>query len=276
MRALSRLGATWLDVSTGSLIVANLVPLFGALFLGWNAGVILILYWAENLVVGFYSELKILLARGGPEANVSGVDPGSRAGAAARRAPVAFAGFVHLAKLFPMAFFALHYGGFCAVHGVFVYAFVREIGEGADFDVFPLADDWPGPLVFLQIGASLVERILANYGEEIAVPLLALFASHGVSFVQNYLLRRESKTATVGAMMGAPYARIVLMHVAIISAALPVLLFGSPLPLLAVLVLLKIAFDVPLHTVSHTPGMTVRNLLGGTMRRQRRARVNGK
>ena len=45
--------------SVTSLIVANLVPLFGALLFGWSIGVIVILYWCETAVIGLYSILKL-------------------------------------------------------------------------------------------------------------------------------------------------------------------------------------------------------------------------
>ena len=35
-----------------ALIVANVIPLFGVLFLGWNVWTILTIYWLENGVVG--------------------------------------------------------------------------------------------------------------------------------------------------------------------------------------------------------------------------------
>jgi membrane-associated PAP2 superfamily phosphatase len=53
--------------STGAvvaLIVANAIPLVGALFLGWNVWMILIVFWLENGIVGFFNVLKILRAEG--------------------------------------------------------------------------------------------------------------------------------------------------------------------------------------------------------------------
>lgn len=43
----------------------------------------------------------------------------------------------HGARLFLMLFFLVHYGGFCAVHGMFVNVMARGLGEGQDIDVFP-------------------------------------------------------------------------------------------------------------------------------------------
>ena len=57
-------GTKWRDLRTPSvmsLIAANLIPLFGTIFLGWG-GVVLILYWYETAVIGGYSILKLPFA----------------------------------------------------------------------------------------------------------------------------------------------------------------------------------------------------------------------
>ncbi len=81
-----------LDVPIVALLAANTIPLFGVLFLGWDAFYIVLLYWTENLVIGFYNVLKMVFA--------------------AVPHPVA-----HMGKLFIIPFFIVHYGGFTAVHG---------------------------------------------------------------------------------------------------------------------------------------------------------------
>lgn len=40
------------------LLAANVIPLWGVLVLRWDAFLIVLLYWAENLAVGFYNVLK--------------------------------------------------------------------------------------------------------------------------------------------------------------------------------------------------------------------------
>ena len=51
--------------------------------------------------------------------------------------------------------------------------------------------------------------------------------------------------------MGAPYARVVVMHVAIIAGGFLTMVFGSPAALLFVLVVLKTIIDVELHLREH-------------------------
>ena len=52
-------------------------------------------------------------------------------------------------------------------------------------------------------------------------------------------------------IMMRPYKRILLMHVAIIFGGVLITKLGSPVALLCVLILLKIALDLWLHVRSH-------------------------
>jgi Family of unknown function (DUF6498) len=95
------LGATtaadWQRPSVIALLLANLVPVFGVLFLHWEVFPLMFLFWSENVIVGVFNILKMLTAN--PES------------------PVSWAG-----KLFIIPFFCVHYGMFTFVHGIFVVA----------------------------------------------------------------------------------------------------------------------------------------------------------
>jgi hypothetical protein len=52
-----------LRASTLALLTANLMPLIGVLALNWDVTPIMIFYWAENLVIGFFNVLKLRLAQ---------------------------------------------------------------------------------------------------------------------------------------------------------------------------------------------------------------------
>jgi hypothetical protein len=51
------------SLSIQALTVANLVPLFGVVFLGWDAAAIVLLYWIENLIIGFINTLRMILVK---------------------------------------------------------------------------------------------------------------------------------------------------------------------------------------------------------------------
>jgi hypothetical protein len=215
-----------LDLPIIALLAANAIPLFGVVFLDWNAFNVVILYWAENLVIGFYNVLKITLA--------------------AVPHPIA-----HLGKLFLIPFFTVHYGGFTAVHGFFVMAIFHE-GNGGG----PLmkGQQWPCFLVFVQMLFGVTKYMYSVIPPQVRLAVLALFASHGVSFVYNYFFKREYASANLGKLMVSPYGRVVVMHITILAGGFLTMAVGSPAPLLAVLVLLKTVLDVTLHNRSHRKG----------------------
>ena len=79
----------------------------------------------------------------------------------------------------------------------------------------------------------------------------ALFISHGVSFLLNFLLGGERDRLTVSQLMAAPYGRIVILHVTIIAGAFATMALGQPIFLLIILVALKIGVDVSMHLREH-------------------------
>jgi len=210
-------------VSLAALVAANLVPLVGVLWFGWDATMIVLLYWAENIVIGAYNILRMALVK---------VDH-----------PAA-----HLGKLFVIPFFCIHFGGFCAVHGFFLLAL---FGLGTEAESLMSGGSWPGPLVFVQLLAAVIAQVWRNHPEGMGWLVACLAVSHGISFVQNYLVRGERAATSMGKEMGRPYKRIAILHITIIAGAAPIMMLGSPVPLLCILVLLKTYMDVRLHVKSH-------------------------
>jgi len=213
------------NLSLLSLIGANLIPFAGIFFFGWDVTFIVLLYWTENLIVGFYNILKMALLKMDRATN-------------------------NLEKLFIIPFFCVHYGGFCAGHGLFLTIFFK-LGSGSS----PLENNsvWWGPLIFLQLLFSVIAKIWKSTPPEMIWAMIGLTVSHGISFVENYILGQEYKTSSLKKLMHQPYQRIIIMHIAIIAGGIFVMKLNSPLPLLIILILLKIFFDLHLHKKSHLP-----------------------
>ncbi len=203
-------------VALASLIVVNLLPLFGVLLWGWDVGAIVVLYWSENLILGAITLIKMLA-----------------------KAPVK--------GLFQSVFFLFHYGAFCAVHGLFILNLMLNV----DGDPFGEGDSWPFLLVFVELLVNVVNSVLANAPSQWLWVFAALAVSHGVSLVFNYFGTGESSRMTLSKLMTAPYKRIVILHVAIIFGGMGVMALGEPVAMLVVLVLLKLAMDVALHRREH-------------------------
>ena len=69
--------------------------------------------------------------------------------------------------------------------------------------------------------------------------------------MENFILGKEYRTLTLEKLMSQPYQRIIVMHIAIIAGGIFVMKLNSPMPLMIILILLKIFFDLHLHKKSH-------------------------
>ena len=228
-----------------ALIVANLVPLIGVVVFRWSLLTILVVYWIENGIVGFWNVPKILLAQG----SVVPIDSSRLPPAAARSlAAMTVPGVGRLGLAF---FFLVHYGLFWAAHGFFVLnlpAFASFSATGLE----PCLDTGTFP-AFPEAAAGCAGPHVLGLGVEssVLIAAVALFLSHGLSFLVNYLGRGEYLTASPTRQMAAPYGRVFVLHLTIILGAFAIALLGAPIGALVVLVVLKTAFDLRLHLREH-------------------------
>jgi hypothetical protein len=227
--------------SAWALVAANALPLFGVLFLGWDTFSIIIIYWAENVVIGAVNVLKMITCS--PDANrlVWGdVDLNDKLnrermeqsrGDAVKMLRLAN----HGSKLFLVPFFIFHYGMFCFVHGVFIFAiFGREAGGFSHVDGF-------GPFG----GFDNFRQIFSQQHLWWCVAALAI--SHLWSFAVNYIGRGEYRRTAVPILMFQPYARIIILHVAILIGGIVAMTLGSNVFVLLLLIIGKTLLDLSLH-----------------------------
>jgi hypothetical protein len=74
-----------------------------------------------------------------------------------------------------------------------------------------------------------------------------LILSHGLSFYWNYIQNGEYQRASLNALMGQPYGRVIVLHMTVLFGGWIVMTLGSPLVALALLVVLKTAADLRAH-----------------------------
>lgn len=87
--------------SMAALIALNALPIYGVFNWGWQSFDLIFLYWLENLIIGLFTLLRMLVR---PYRH--GVDL--------------------VMPLFLAPFFTLHYGLFCLGHGSFVFSLFAE------------------------------------------------------------------------------------------------------------------------------------------------------
>jgi len=136
----------------------------------------------------------------------------------------------YLSILFVPAFI-FHYGVFMLVHLVFIFSIFTPVLTYSSF--FP--------------SFKLIEPYLNN----ISISIIGLLISHGASFFSNFIGNQESKRTNIVKQMGAPYSRIIVMHLTLIFSGWLILIFKEPILGLVLLVLLKIVIDITFHLREH-------------------------
>jgi uncharacterized protein DUF6498 len=238
-----------------ALLVANAIPLVGVLFFGWSLWTVLVLYWLENGIVGLWTIPRILLARG--ELAV----PVAPRGAATVVMPLISAA----ARPVMAAFFLVHYGVFWIGHGFFVLFLPTMFGlRSATLDGgLPTLDPATGLPTFDPAPAAAGGGFGEIVWSSVALGAVALFLSHGLTFVLDYLGKREYLRTSAPAEAMKPYGRVVVLHLTILAGAFAILVIGAPILLIAILVALKAALDLRLHLRHKVAAGTVGALTGG-------------
>lgn len=145
------------------IILINLIPVGGVVFLGWDAGAILILYWVENVIIGLLTLPRILTAQG--------AIPQREGGKTETRGALG-------------CFFVIHYGIFTLVHGVITLVvaagFITDEQEGV----------WPAVGLLWAIVATAILHGVAFFRDWIrprtwrtASPMFEMFRPYGRIFV---------------------------------------------------------------------------------------------
>jgi len=193
---------SWSSPSSIALIIANLVPVAGATFFGWSLGDVMVLYWAESAVIGFFNLLKIIVIG-------------------------------RWSALFYGPFFVGHFGGFMAVHFLFIYT-IFVVGLQHETDISGNLSD--------------VAKLFIGLWPALA----ALFFSHAYSFFANFLDREEYRGKTVSDQMSEPYSRVIFMHLVLIFGGGLTMFLNNPTPVLLAVIAIKIYVDLKSHMKERT------------------------
>lgn len=187
-------------------VAVNLIPIVGVILWGWSAFALIVLYWLENIVIGVRNLLSMLAT-----ALLGG-------------------GLNWIGALFFGAFFTVHYGMFCYGHGIFVMAMFGAAENGA----------FHGDTMLDLAGAV---RALFTAQSNLAIGFASIVLWQFVQFVL-FLVRGEVRRTNPLELMGAPYPRIVVLHVTIIFGGFILLGLNQPTGGVIMLALVKMAYDV--------------------------------
>lgn len=249
-------------VAIASLILANILPLLGVLYLEWSLYSVLLLFWLESGVIGLFNILKILIAQGDANRPVKLGETEISSSSIVGRV------YRIMSRLGIVLFFCFHYGMFWAVHGLFVQLLFNEASP-----VFMTSGPLPNGNLQINTASGFnggsfngggfnggdaavsgfngfgVEQF--GLGGDVMSAAGFMAISHGISFVSNYLGHGEFRHATPPDLMGGVYGRVMVLHVVILAGGALVMTLEAPVYAVALLVLLKIGVDLRAHLREH-------------------------
>jgi len=203
--AIQRAGLLYSDRSLTFLLLTNLATVVGTVLQGWNITDLLWIYWGQSVVIGYYNVHRIVdLDRIATDGFISNIRPVEPMCETQRCTAVCF---------------ALHYGLFHLVYGVFLLTTFR-IHPG-----FPVAG--------------------------VLLCILAFWFTHRFSYRFNR--ERDRAVPNIGSLMFFPYVRIIPMNLVILLGA-PIA--GDNTLALVLILLLKTAVDVAVHVIEHVMAST--------------------
>ena len=190
-------------------LVANLIPLYGVLYWGWDAFQLLMLYWTETVIVAFWTIVGIT------------------------RVPVDQLGTINVGGRLRPATHKLLCGYFTLVASLFILghlAFLWLMFSGEWLKKVP--------------GTSSILREL-YVADGLWLALIFMFVSGWISYLTSPPVvprQRDAKQTTpeegsdaVGEIVGGLFVRIAIMQVAIIVGGMLAKAYGSMAPLLIVI-----------------------------------------
>jgi hypothetical protein len=208
---------------TVALIAANLVVAALALSRAWGFYEIIIVYWCEALIIGAFNMARMVVVGlvGKPFGDaIDAGNPPTR-------------GFLLAAAL---VFFVVKFGGFAFGLGFLIMAVPAFLGHVHGTETRGI---WRG---------------LQAVGGGVGMAIVALLISHGMSFVMNFMARREYRNTNLLVLLFWPYARMSLVMVALAAglvAAALVPALDTSVPFGVAVVLVKLAADLVMHRIEH-------------------------
>ncbi len=190
------------DPSSWSLLISNLITIFIAVSENWSIGLIMLAYWSQSVIIGFFNFFRIISLKNFSTENFrinnQPVRPSEQS------------------KWRTARFFAIHYGAFHLGYLIFI---LTDFAKGIGFQ----------ELLFVIAAAAV------------------FFANHLYSFIHN-LAKDTAKKRNIGTVMFFPYARIIPMHLTIVTGGT---LIASQTALIGFLALKTIA-DLIMHAIEHS------------------------
>lgn len=191
------------------LIIANLLPLYGVWFEGWDPKQMFLVYCLETIIIGGYNVVKMIIVTLDRKRDVW-ENHGSK---------------TMITGWFFILFFIVHYGFFVFVQ-TGIFASVSGLNADSDF----------GPLTFLS-------KIFSYLSLDAKIVLYIFITMYGFRMLFDFILSGKYRTTSLGLLMFQPYIRIFIQQFVVILGSM-FLAFGAGKIFMLIFVVIKIYAEV--------------------------------
>jgi len=209
---------TWPDVA--GVAIVNVVPAVALLFQRWDVGILILLYWMENVVLGVDNVLRMIVAKpdySSGKIRLVGPWVEIREGSSVIRAG-------NSSKFGDILFFLIHYGGFTLGHGFFVLMLIVSDAGAESFED--------------------IESVLRPHVPLLAVALALTVADYAWSFFDEYIRGKGYTKTHHSCLFLRPYGRVLVLHLVILGGAFVLIQLAASPATALLLVAFKVFMDV--------------------------------
>lgn len=197
-----------LTISDYFLIIANLIPVYGVWFEGWNAAQIFLVFCLETVIIGIFNVIKMgcvtLFVKPRDVWNSNG-------------------GITMMSGLFFIIFFIVHYGFFVFIQ---TQIFFSVSGLIKNNSIFGSYRDIP--------------KVLGHDGKLL---LLIFITYYTLQTLYDFFLSGKYKKVSMGELMFQPYGRIFIQQFVVIVGSM-FLTMGFNKIFILILVIVKLGFEL--------------------------------
>lgn len=192
------------------LIIANLLPLYGVWFEGWDPKQMFLVYCLETIIIGGYNVIKMIIVTLDRKRDIWEGAGGNK---------------TMITGWFFILFFIVHYGFFVFIQ-TGIFAGVSGLNANSDF----------GPLTFLS-------KIFSYLSLDAKMVLYIFITMYGFRMLFDFILSGKYRSSSLGLLMFQPYLRIFIQQFVVILGSM-FLAFGAGKIFMLIFVAIKIYAEV--------------------------------
>jgi hypothetical protein len=230
-----------LDLAKISIIISNLIPIIGIVYFDWKILNILLYFFIESIVIGFYLLVKVLLNNYyqiySENKEIKNIKESIVYRLFIRDKKVyGYKKIIIVSNIFEIVIVSFFYYLYLYLHFIIIEFIISEIYY------INLSNDIKGFWIFIQDYSST---------SQIIIPFIVLLISHGISLKMKYIKNQEYKSKNTMDFIELMVYRSLILQGIIILGAFITIIYKSNIVILVITIFTKTIVDLYTHTKEH-------------------------